>query len=486
MGKHAFEALKVPLIWFLCWLGVWFYVYHETLESVALVWLNSNTYMHCFFVIPIALFFFNERKQFVFASEPKPSFAMVIPLIGLQGLWLLGFAADVGLFMHAAVFGMLSCVFVMFLGFGIAKILWFPLGFIVFSIPIGEELVPYFQVITADLSVQFLLWSGVPVYRDGMFITVPGGYFEVAEACSGVRFFVACVVMGAVISYVSYNSIWKRTLFFLLSILAPILANGVRAYGTIMVGNFAGVEYAKGADHLVYGWGFFAFIVMVLVVMSRIGSEQPLQFHLAQDQREFHVGWSATNWIPIAILAVLPLFVTEFAYQKPDYLVALEQLSYDVDYRAEQLDVMESLLANRQLQNDVYLAGRPIKWGWMSSRFGRRNDPFTGRLAWHKGVDFAGKEGSDIVSVGSGVVTWSGDRYGYGLMVEISHGGGVVTRYAHAKEVLVKLGDIVKKGHTVALMGSTGRSTGPHVHFEVRKNGKALDPVRYVNRRSKG
>jgi len=122
----------------------------------------------------------------------------------------------------------------------------------------------------------------------------------------------------------------------------------------------------------------------------------------------------------------------------------------------------------------------------MSSRFGRRNDPFTGRLAWHKGVDFAGKDGSDIVSVGSGVVTWSGDRYGYGLMVEVSHGGGLVTRYAHAKDILVKLGDIVKKGQTIARMGSTGRSTGPHVHFEVRKNGKAVDPARYVNRRSRG
>lgn len=177
---------------------------------------------------------------------------------------------------------------------------------------------------------------------------------------------------------------------------------------------------------------------------------------------------------------------TESAYQKPEYLAALEQLSHDVDYRGQQLDVMESLLANRQLQNEVYLAGRPIKWGWMSSRFGRRNDPFTGRLAWHKGVDFAGKEGSEIVSVGSGVVTWASERYGYGLMVEISHGDGFVTRYAHAKEILVKLGDIVKKGDTVALMGSTGRSTGPHVHFEVRKNGKALDPVRYVNRRAKG
>lgn len=176
----------------------------------------------------------------------------------------------------------------------------------------------------------------------------------------------------------------------------------------------------------------------------------------------------------------------EPAFQKPEYLMALEQLSADVAYREQQLEVMETLLANRQIQNEVYLAGRPIKWGWMSSRFGRRNDPFTGRLAWHKGVDFAGKEGSDIISVGSGVVTWAGDRYGYGLMVEVSHGGGLITRYGHAKEVLVKLGDIVKKGDTIAKMGSTGRSTGPHVHFEVRKNGKALDPARYVNRRAKG
>ncbi|OUS31670.1 hypothetical protein A9Q99_03630 [Gammaproteobacteria bacterium 45_16_T64] len=178
--------------------------------------------------------------------------------------------------------------------------------------------------------------------------------------------------------------------------------------------------------------------------------------------------------------------VEESPYQKPNYLLALEQLSSDVAYREQQLEVMESLLANRQLQNEVYLAGRPIKWGWMSSRFGRRNDPFTGRLAWHKGVDFAGKEGSDIISVGSGVVTWAGDRYGYGLMVEVSHGSGLVTRYGHAKEILVALGDIVKKGDTIAHMGSTGRSTGPHVHFEVRKNGKALDPARYVNRRAKG
>jgi len=177
---------------------------------------------------------------------------------------------------------------------------------------------------------------------------------------------------------------------------------------------------------------------------------------------------------------------TDEAYQKPSIIDVMEQLSVDIDHRKRQLDIIENLLANRELKNSVYLAGRPVKWGWLSSPFGRRNDPFTGRLAWHKGVDFAGKDGSDIISVGSGVVTWAGERYGYGLLVEVNHGDGFTTRYGHAKEVLVSVGDIVGKGQTVALMGSTGRSTGPHVHFEVRKHGKALDPKRYVNRREKG
>lgn len=172
-------------------------------------------------------------------------------------------------------------------------------------------------------------------------------------------------------------------------------------------------------------------------------------------------------------------------FSRPSFIEALDQLAADVEQREEQLEILESLLSNRKIQQGTYLAGRPVTWGWMSSRFGRRTDPFTGKLAWHSGVDFAGKEGSDIISVGAGVVTWAGDRYGYGLMVEVNHGDGLATRYAHAKEIKVKVGDIVQQGQTVALMGSTGRSTGPHVHFEVIKHGKAVDPTRYVNRRVK-
>ncbi|MFL0810595.1 MAG: M23 family metallopeptidase [Agarilytica sp.] len=163
----------------------------------------------------------------------------------------------------------------------------------------------------------------------------------------------------------------------------------------------------------------------------------------------------------------------------------LEDLGAKIEDRQQQLDTLEALMAKRKIQSDIFIAGRPVKWGWMSSKFGRRTDPFSGRIAWHQGVDFAGKEGSDIVSVASGVVTWSGDRYGYGLLVEVNHGNGFSTRYAHCKENLVKVGDVVKKGQVVALMGSSGRSTGPHVHFEVFKHGRPVDPASYIHRASR-
>lgn len=166
-------------------------------------------------------------------------------------------------------------------------------------------------------------------------------------------------------------------------------------------------------------------------------------------------------------------------------LQSLHYLSHKAAVREGQLKAIESLLLNKQLVKERYLAGKPIKKGWLSSYYGYRTDPFTGKRTWHKGVDFAGKEDSEVIAVGSGVVTWSGKRYGYGLMVEVTHGNGYATRYAHNKINLVKMGEVVKKGQTIAKMGSTGRSTGPHVHFEVYRHGKAVDPVRYIYRKSR-
>ncbi|MDH4048980.1 MAG: M23 family metallopeptidase [Gammaproteobacteria bacterium] len=173
-------------------------------------------------------------------------------------------------------------------------------------------------------------------------------------------------------------------------------------------------------------------------------------------------------------------YPTGSAVAVPEVLSAMQDLNNQLADREAQLGVLESVLLNQNLSERVYPAGRPVKSGWMSSYFGRRTDPFTGKPANHTGVDFAGKEGAEVVSVADGVVTWSANRYGYGQMVEINHGNGYATRYAHNSENLVAVGDEVRKGQTVALMGDTGRATGPNLHFEVLKNGTRVNPVQFI------
>lgn len=164
----------------------------------------------------------------------------------------------------------------------------------------------------------------------------------------------------------------------------------------------------------------------------------------------------------------------------PEVVEAMTALGYQLDNREAQLGVLESVLMNQNLKERVYPQGRPVKSGWLSSYFGKRTDPFTGKPANHTGIDFAGKLGAEIVAVADGVVTWSGDRYGYGIMVEINHGNGYSTRYAHNSENLVAVGDEVKKGQVVARMGETGRATGPNLHFEVLQSGRRVNPVNFI------
>ena len=169
-------------------------------------------------------------------------------------------------------------------------------------------------------------------------------------------------------------------------------------------------------------------------------------------------------------------------FSSTDLSSELDRFEAQLGDREQQLDILESLLTDRKLADESWLSGRPIEKGWISSHYGKRTDPFTGKLAMHNGIDFAGREGSNVVAVAAGVVTASGQRSGYGYMVEVSHGDGFVTRYSHNKQNLVQPGEVVRKGQPIALMGSTGRSTGAHVHYEVYKHGRSVDPSSYVAR----
>jgi len=164
----------------------------------------------------------------------------------------------------------------------------------------------------------------------------------------------------------------------------------------------------------------------------------------------------------------------------PDFLGMLRELKATVADREEKLGLLEQLLLNRHLYERIVPSGSAVEKGLLSSKYGKRIDPFTGKQEQHKGIDIAGKEGANILAVGDGVVTWSGKRAGYGNLVEINHGNGYITRYGHNKQRLVEAGDTVRKGQVIALMGSTGRSTGPHVHIEVLHNDKHVNPGKYL------
>lgn len=162
---------------------------------------------------------------------------------------------------------------------------------------------------------------------------------------------------------------------------------------------------------------------------------------------------------------------------------AFDKVKLALQSREQQLKVLESLLMDKHMGTERYISGRPTRKGWLSSFYGERSDPFTGQPAWHAGVDFAGSEGDGVFATAAGVVSWVGKRSGYGLLIEINHGDGLVTRYGHNLKALVKKGDVVKKDQIISNMGNSGRSTGAHVHYEVIKNGRPTDPAPYINRK---
>lgn len=159
---------------------------------------------------------------------------------------------------------------------------------------------------------------------------------------------------------------------------------------------------------------------------------------------------------------------------------SLDQLENNILAQEQQLSALEAIVFDKDINAEQKISGRPIKKGWLSSPFGYRADPFTGKKDWHPGIDFAALPGTEVLATAAGVVTTVGTKTGYGKFIEINHGDGYSTRYAHNKESLVKKGDMVKKGQVIAKVGNTGRSTGPHVHYEVMKDGKKLNPYRYL------
>lgn len=228
-------------------------------------WSDDTTFNHCFLLVPILGWLVWIRRRELAQLTPVGWKPGLIWVAGATLCWFLGALADVALFRHAGIVGMLQGAVLTVMGPQVARGLLFPLFYMIFLVPFGTELVPPLQKITASIIMPLLSLAGVAATVDGIFITAPSGYFRVAEACAGLNFLMAMLALGALIANLCFKSWRARAIFMLVCIIVPVLTNGLRAWGTIMLAEHMGIEYAQGSTHILYGWVVFA-IGMALTI----------------------------------------------------------------------------------------------------------------------------------------------------------------------------------------------------------------------------
>jgi exosortase A len=236
---------------------------------MAAIWWRSETYAHGMLIPLISLWLIIRKRSQLTMLDMGPDWPALIPLSGLCLAWLLGLAADVLVVEQMASTLILIALVIVTLGRTLAWALAFPLAYLIFAVPFGEELTPFLQQITADITVKALQLSGIPVYISGLFIEIPTGRFEVAEACSGIRYLIASFALGTLYAHLTYHRLRSRLVFIAASLLVPVLANGLRAYMIVLIAHLSEMKYATGVDHLIYGWLFFG---IVMLLMFWIGS----------------------------------------------------------------------------------------------------------------------------------------------------------------------------------------------------------------------
>ncbi len=231
-------------------------------------WWNIDTYTHILLVPIIIGWLITLKRDELAKSDPRAWLPGLVLVGAGLALWIAGRASEINILAHAGAVGVLQGVVVTALGPRVSLLLALPIAFAAFLVPFGDEFIAPLQSITAEISVALTLWSGIPAIVDGIYIDTPIGLFVVAEACSGVKFLVAMITLAVLVCFTRFESWSKRTAFMLVSIIVPIIANGIRAWGTIYIAQSQGVEFAAGFDHIFYGWIFFALVVAVILALA--------------------------------------------------------------------------------------------------------------------------------------------------------------------------------------------------------------------------
>lgn len=280
------------------------------------VWFESGTYSHGILVFPAVAYLIYDARNRLQAIRPSISLLGVGVLAATIALWYVARIGDVQVIEQFSAVAAITAIFASVLGLSVVRILAFPLLFLFFAVPIGDALIPHLMHFTAWFTVAAIKLSGIPVYQDALFISIPRGDFEVAKACSGIRYLIASATLGTFFAYITFVS-WRRRLAFVaLSLALPILANGLRAYGIIMIAHFSNMRYAVGVDHLIYGWLFFGLIMFILFWVGSKFREEKSQAAPPAASLAAGSGGSAYSGLAVAALALAILATASYAYTR--------------------------------------------------------------------------------------------------------------------------------------------------------------------------
>ena len=250
-------------------------IFWREAADVAGIWWNSSTFTHCLLIVPMIGWLVSQRVGLLRPLTPVFWWPALIWMAGAGLVWLVGEAAGVGLFRQLGLILMLQGAVAATLGEKLVRGLLFPLGYALLLVPFGEELVPLLQTLTAHISMILLHLSGIPAEMEGVFITTPAGFFEVAEACSGVNFLIAMLAYAIFAAHLCFRSWTRRIVFVVAALATTILANALRAWGTMVAAEIWGIEAAGGIDHVFYGWFFFGAVILVVMLVARRWFDRP-------------------------------------------------------------------------------------------------------------------------------------------------------------------------------------------------------------------
>ena len=284
-------------------------MYWHTLLSLVWVWGHDGTYQYAFLIFPLSLWLATGLRHQVRAYTPSPSYWGLAAVAGLVFVWYVGHLLDINLVQHFAFVAMFPALVLACWGWRALSVLAFPLAYlVVFAVPWGDGLVGPLQDITAHLAIRALDLTGTPALLDGRQIVTPIATWMVADACSGVKFFIACSALGVLFAYLMYQHMWKRVLFVLMASVVPVIANGLRVYFTILIGETWGLKYATGTDHMIFGWQFFGTVLVLILLAGWFFRDPPVTRHTFPNPVHKTTGLRSVVWLAgILILIGGPL-----------------------------------------------------------------------------------------------------------------------------------------------------------------------------------